>query len=163
MFKLNNLKPSPGSNHATKRKGRGIGSGLGKTAGKGHKGQRARSGRGKIGQAFEGGQVPLSRRSPKIGFSSPLKAISININTAMLGDFAGKELSLFDLVPTSKKANPRVRVSVFGKRAPQAFPKSLQAHKVAPAAKALLEKAGVKIEILAHQDGELKKKRTKKV
>jgi large subunit ribosomal protein L15 len=162
MFKLNNLKSAPGSNHAMKRKGRGIGSGLGKTAGKGHKGQRARSGRGKVGQAFEGGQVPLSRRSPKMGFNSPLKAIAININTANLGDYAGRELSLLDLVPSGKKANPRVRVTVFGSRTPAAFPKSLQAHKVAPAAKAILEKAGVKIEIKEHKDGELKKKRTKK-
>jgi large subunit ribosomal protein L15 len=162
MFKLNNIKPSPGSNHATKRKGRGIGSGLGKTAGKGHKGQRARSGRGKIGQAFEGGQVPLSRRSPKMGFSSPLKALAIAVNTSMLGDFAGRDLVLLDLVPTSKKANPRVRVTVFGSKAPKAYPKSLQAHKVAPAAKALLEKAGVKIEIKEHRDGDLKVKRTKK-
>lgn len=67
---LNTLKPAKGSKHAGKRVGRGIGSGLGKTCGRGHKGQTSRTGKGrKIG--FEGGQMPLQRRLPKIGFNSP--------------------------------------------------------------------------------------------
>jgi large subunit ribosomal protein L15 len=66
---LNTLKPAKGSRPASKRVGRGIGSGLGKTCGRGHKGQTSRTGKGrKIG--FEGGQMPLQRRLPKIGFSS---------------------------------------------------------------------------------------------
>ncbi len=161
MFKLNNLKPPAGSNHAPKRKGRGIGSGNGKTAGKGHKGQHARSGGGKIGQAFEGGQIPLSRRSPKIGFNSPLKLLAISVSVTELGAYSGKDLSLTDLIPTSKKTNPRIRVVVYGNRAPKAYPKSLKAHKISPASKALLEKAGVKVEIVPHMDGDLKKKRSK--
>ena len=68
-MKLHELKPAEGSKQAPKRKGRGIGSGLGKTAGKGHKGQKARSGGGK-GPAFEGGQTPLQRRMPKRGFTN---------------------------------------------------------------------------------------------
>lgn len=68
-MKLHELKPAEGSKHALKRKGRGPGSGLGKTAGKGHKGQKARSGGGK-GPAFEGGQTPIQRRLPKRGFSN---------------------------------------------------------------------------------------------
>ncbi len=69
---LNDLKPAPGSKHARRRVGRGIGSGLGKTAGRGHKGQKARSGGfHKIG--FEGGQMPLQRRLPKRGFISPTR------------------------------------------------------------------------------------------
>lgn len=68
-MKLHELKPAEGAKHAPKRKGRGIGSGLGKTAGKGHKGQKARSGGGK-GPYFEGGQTPLQRRMPKRGFTN---------------------------------------------------------------------------------------------
>ena len=63
-MKLHELKPAEGSKHALKRKGRGPGSGLGKTAGKGHKGQKARSGGGK-GPGFEGGQTPIQRRLPR--------------------------------------------------------------------------------------------------
>lgn len=68
-MRLNDLKPAAGSKHAAKRVGRGIGSGLGKTAGRGHKGQKSRSGGfHKVG--FEGGQMPLQRRLPKRGFKS---------------------------------------------------------------------------------------------
>ena len=70
-MEFNKLKPAPGSKHSKKRVGRGIGCGLGKTAGRGHKGQKARSGGfHKVG--FEGGQMPLQRRLPKRGFASPL-------------------------------------------------------------------------------------------
>ncbi len=68
-MKLNELKPSPGSKQAPKRVGRGIGSGLGKTCGRGHKGQKARAG-GFHKTGFEGGQMPLQRRLPKVGFRS---------------------------------------------------------------------------------------------
>ena len=68
-MKLHELSPAPGSTHETKRKGRGIGSGNGKTAGRGHKGQWARSGGG-VRPGFEGGQIPLSRRLPKRGFNN---------------------------------------------------------------------------------------------
>jgi large subunit ribosomal protein L15 len=71
-MRLNTLKPAPGSKHARKRVGRGIGSGLGKTGGRGHKGQGSRSGGG-APRGFEGGQMPLQRRLPKYGFKS-LKA-----------------------------------------------------------------------------------------
>jgi large subunit ribosomal protein L15 len=68
-MRLNSIKPSPGSRTAAKRVGRGIGSGLGKTSGRGHKGQKSRSGGfHKVG--FEGGQMPLQRRVPKFGFTS---------------------------------------------------------------------------------------------
>ncbi|HHO67393.1 MAG TPA: 50S ribosomal protein L15 [Gammaproteobacteria bacterium] len=68
-MRLNTIKPAPGSKHAAKRVGRGIGSGLGKTGGRGHKGQKSRSGGfHKVG--FEGGQMPLQRRLPKVGFTS---------------------------------------------------------------------------------------------
>ena len=67
---LNTLKPAKGSRKARVRVGRGIGSGLGKTAGRGHKGQYARTGKGKVKPGFEGGQMPLQRRLPKVGFRS---------------------------------------------------------------------------------------------
>ncbi len=69
---LNTLKPAKGSRKARVRVGRGIGSGLGKTAGRGHKGQYARTGKGKIKPGFEGGQMPMQRRLPKVGFRSKL-------------------------------------------------------------------------------------------
>lgn len=68
-MKLNTLSPAPGSKNAGKRLGRGIGSGLGKTGGRGHKGQKSRSG-GTVRPGFEGGQQPLQRRLPKFGFTS---------------------------------------------------------------------------------------------
>ncbi|PZQ09409.1 MAG: 50S ribosomal protein L15 [Rhodanobacter denitrificans] len=67
---LNTLKPAAGARKSRVRVGRGIGSGLGKTAGRGHKGQYARAGKGKVKPGFEGGQMPLQRRLPKIGFRS---------------------------------------------------------------------------------------------
>ena len=69
-MRLNTLKPAKGSRKVRVRVGRGIGSGLGKTAGRGHKGQYARSGKGKVKPGFEGGQMPLQRRLPKVGFRS---------------------------------------------------------------------------------------------
>ena len=82
-MKLSELKPSPGAKHAKKRLGRGVGSGLGKTSGKGHKGQKARSGGGK-GPYFEGGQTPLQRRMPKRGFTNIHKKEYAVLNVEML-------------------------------------------------------------------------------
>src|SRR5205814_3688795 len=80
---LNNLHPSPGSTHKKKRVGRGPGSGLGKTAGRGNKGQKSRSGySAKIG--FEGGQMPLQRRLPKRGFTNIFKKQWIEVSLAAL-------------------------------------------------------------------------------
>ena len=81
-MKLNELSPAPGSSFEPKRKGRGIGSGNGKTAGKGHKGQNARSGGG-VRPGFEGGQMPLHRRIPKRGFTNifATKYVSINVDS----------------------------------------------------------------------------------
>ena len=77
-MKLNELAPSPGSRHARKRVGRGIGSGKGKTAGRGHKGQKARS--GVATRAFEGGQMPIYRRLPKRGFKNPFRKVYVPVN-----------------------------------------------------------------------------------
>jgi large subunit ribosomal protein L15 len=72
-MRLNTIKSAPGARRERVRVGRGIGSGLGKTAGRGHKGQYARTGKGKVKPGFEGGQMPLQRRLPKVGFRSKLK------------------------------------------------------------------------------------------
>ena len=72
-MRLNTLKPADGARKDRVRVGRGIGSGLGKTAGRGHKGQYARTGKGKVKAGFEGGQMPLQRRLPKVGFRSKTK------------------------------------------------------------------------------------------
>jgi large subunit ribosomal protein L15 len=71
-MRLNTLKPAKGARKERTRVGRGIGSGLGKTAGRGHKGQYARTGKGKVKAGFEGGQMPLQRRLPKVGFRSKI-------------------------------------------------------------------------------------------
>ena len=77
-MKLNQLAPSPGSRQAPKRVGRGIGSGTGKTAGRGHKGQRARA--GSATRTFEGGQMPIYRRLPKRGFKNPFRKVYAPLN-----------------------------------------------------------------------------------
>ncbi|MBX6396062.1 MAG: 50S ribosomal protein L15 [Alicyclobacillaceae bacterium] len=87
-MKLHELKPAPGSRKAPKRVGRGIGSGLGKTAGRGTKGQKARSGGG-VRPGFEGGQTPLYRRLPKRGFTNaPFKRNWAEVNVGKLNRFA---------------------------------------------------------------------------
>jgi large subunit ribosomal protein L15 len=77
-MKLNELAPNPGSRQASKRVGRGIGSGKGKTAGRGHKGQRARA--GSATRTFEGGQMPIYRRLPKRGFKNPFRKVYVPLN-----------------------------------------------------------------------------------
>lgn len=85
-MRLNDLKPAPGSHPKKTRRGRGLGSGLGKTAGKGHKGQKARSG-GSIRPGFEGGQMPLQRRLPKRGFTNPFRVTYEVVNLGDLNRF----------------------------------------------------------------------------
>ena len=82
-MKIHELKPADGSTSKTKRLGRGIGSGLGKTSGKGHKGQNARSGGG-VRPGFEGGQMPLIRQLPKIGFTNNFRKVYTCINVSDL-------------------------------------------------------------------------------
>ncbi len=91
---LNNIKPAPGSTHKKKRVGRGPGSGLGKTAGRGHKGQKSRSGYSSR-PGFEGGQMPLQRRLPKRGFTNIFKKQWIEISLAKIEEFfsAGDEIT----------------------------------------------------------------------
>ncbi len=92
-MRLNTLSPAEGAKQAPKRAGRGIGSGLGKTGGRGHKGQNSRSGGG-VRRGFEGGQMPLYRRLPKFGFTSRKAMITAEVR---LSDFAAIEGDVIDL------------------------------------------------------------------
>lgn len=95
-MQLNTIKPAAGAKHAKRRVGRGIGSGLGKTAGRGHKGQKSRSGGfHKVG--FEGGQMPLQRRLPKRGFKSPIARYSAQVTLADLNRMQEDEIDMLTL------------------------------------------------------------------
>ena len=118
-MRLNTIKPAEGSNKARRRVGRGIGSGLGKTGGRGHKGQKSRSGGfHKVG--FEGGQMPLQRRLPKRGFISTTRDDTAEVR---LGDLAKLPVSEIDLlalrsaglVPTRAKAAKVIKSGALGK------------------------------------------------
>jgi large subunit ribosomal protein L15 len=96
MMELNGIKPADGSKHAKRRVGRGIGSGLGKTAGRGHKGQKSRAG-GYHKVGFEGGQMPLQRRLPKRGFKSQLLKFNAEITLTTLEVLGAAEVDLLSL------------------------------------------------------------------
>jgi large subunit ribosomal protein L15 len=95
-MELNTIKPAAGSKHARRRVGRGIGSGLGKTAGRGHKGQKSRSG-GYHKVGFEGGQMPLQRRLPKRGFKSHLLKFNAEVTLTALEKLGLPEVDLLTL------------------------------------------------------------------
>ncbi|MDI1350828.1 50S ribosomal protein L15 [Aquabacterium sp.] len=95
-MELNSIKPASGAKHAKRRVGRGIGSGLGKTAGRGHKGQKSRSG-GYHKVGFEGGQMPLQRRLPKRGFKSHLLKYNAEITLGELQALGASEVDVLSL------------------------------------------------------------------
>jgi large subunit ribosomal protein L15 len=107
-MRMNTLSPAEGARQERKRVGRGIGSGLGKTAGRGHKGSFARSGKGKIKAGFEGGQMPMQRRLPKIGFASLKKKDTAEVLLYQLdklpaGEIDFAALRAAKLVPSTAK------------------------------------------------------------
>ena len=107
-MKLNTLSPAEGARTERKRVGRGIGSGLGKTAGRGHKGSFARAGKGKIKAGFEGGQMPMKKRLPKVGFRSRMKNDTAEVMTYQLERLSAGEvdfaaLRAAKLVPATAK------------------------------------------------------------
>ncbi len=139
---LNNLRPAKGSTHKKKRVGRGPGSGLGKTAGRGHKGQKSRSGYSqKIG--FEGGQMPLQRRLPKRGFTNIFKTKWIEISLAKLEESfnAGDEITPEVLHGRSliKKAKHDLVILGSGEISKAL---NISAHRFTKSAKEKIEKAG---------------------
>lgn len=110
---LSNLRPAEGSKHHDFRRGRGHGSGNGKTAGKGHKGQKARSGAPRIG--FEGGQMPLYRRIPKRGFKNRNAKEIVALNVSVLERFEdGATVDVDTLIETGIVKNPRDGVKILG-------------------------------------------------
>jgi large subunit ribosomal protein L15 len=142
-MRLNELKPAPGSRPARKRVGRGIGSGLGKTCGRGHKGQKSRSGGfHKVG--FEGGQMPLQRRLPKVGFRSRRAAERDEIRLGELGALAGEEVTLDALRSAGliDRGVKRVKVIKSGE-VTRAF--TVRGLAVTAGAKAAIEAAGGKV------------------
>ena len=144
IMHLNTLQPAPGSKKNAKRVGRGIGSGTGKTCGRGHKGQKSRSGGfSKVG--FEGGQMPLQRRLPKVGFNSrstKLNAeVRLNELSAIAADVIGLDaLIKADIVPAFTKSAKVIASGEITKAV------QLKGIKVTPGARQAIEVAGGKIE-----------------
>ncbi|MCS5588018.1 MAG: 50S ribosomal protein L15 [Porticoccaceae bacterium] len=111
-MRLNTLSPAPGRIQEGKRCGRGIGSGIGKTSGRGHKGQKARSG-GTIRPGFEGGQMPLQKRLPKYGFTSRLAAVTAEIRLSELNLIEGDTVDIEALRKARLINNSITRAKVF--------------------------------------------------
>lgn len=143
-MRLNTLSPAAGSKPVAKRVGRGIGSGLGKTGGRGHKGQKSRSGGG-IRPGFEGGQMPLKQRLPKFGFTSRKSLVSAEVRTSEL---AKVKSDVVDLVAL-KEAGIITRNIKFAKvvlSGDVKAPVTLKGIKATKGALAAIEAAGGKIE-----------------
>jgi large subunit ribosomal protein L15 len=139
-MRLNTIKPAEGSKHARRRVGRGIGSGLGKTAGRGHKGQKSRSGGfHKVG--FEGGQMPLQRRLPKRGFVSTTRGDTAEVRLSDLAKLPVAEIDFLALkaagiVPTLAKSAKVIKAGALTKAV------KLTGIAVTKGAKAAIEAAG---------------------
>ena len=147
-MKLNSLKPNEGATFSRKRLGRGVGSGLGKTSGKGHKGQNARSGGG-VRPGFEGGQLPLFRRIPKRGFSNAkFKTSYAVINLSDLNKFEEGAVVTPELLKEMglvKKQLDGIKVLGKGKLEKKL---TVKAHKYSNVAKEQIEKLGGKAEVI---------------
>ncbi|MBA3987997.1 50S ribosomal protein L15 [Aliidiomarina maris] len=143
MF-LNSLTPAPGAKTSKKRLGRGIGSGLGKTGGRGHKGQKSRSG-GSVKPGFEGGQMPIQRRLPKFGFTSRKGMVTTEVTLAELAKVNGDVASVATLKDAGliKKNMQFVKVVKSGE-INRAI--TVQGVKVTKGAREAIEAAGGKIE-----------------
>ena len=146
-MRLNTIKPATGSTHSTKRVGRGTGCGLGKTAGRGHKGQKARAG-GYHKVGFEGGQMPLHRRLPKRGFRSPLAGDTAEVR---LGDIQKLSAEIIDLAALKQAGLAhagalRAKVILAGTIERKVAVKGLG---VSKGARAAIEKVGGSVELPA--------------
>ena len=146
-MKLYQLSPAEGSVRKPKRKGRGPGSGLGKTAGRGHKGQRSRSGGG-VRPGFEGGQMPLTRRLPKRGFTNIFAKVYTEVNVAQLEVFEPDTVVTPELLKEKgiiKKINDGVKILGKGDLNKKL---TVKAHKFSKAAQEKIEAAGGKAEVI---------------
>lgn len=143
-MRLNSLQPAAGSKKVAKRVGRGIGSGLGKTAGRGHKGQKSRTG-GTVRPGFEGGQMPLQKRLPKYGFTSRLARVTAQVR---LGELNKVDSEVIDL-DALKKADVinehilRAKVFLSGEISK---PVTIKGMRITKGARAAIEQAGGKVE-----------------
>ncbi len=144
VMRLNTLSPTPGARKDAKRVGRGIGSGTGKTAGRGHKGQKSRSG-GSVRPGFEGGQMPLQKRLPKYGFTSRISRTTAQVRLGELNAVDGDVIDLEALKAADlvKQNVTRARVFLSGELAKAVTVKGLA---VTKGAREAIEKAGGKIE-----------------
>ncbi|MFN7781498.1 MAG: 50S ribosomal protein L15 [Lysobacterales bacterium] len=144
-MRLNTLKPADGARKDRVRVGRGIGSGLGKTCGRGHKGQYARTGKGKVKPGFEGGQMPLQRRLPKVGFRSKLKDDVAEVFLYQLALVEGDvidfpALQAANLVPTRARTAKIVKKGELDRKV------SVRGLTATAGAKAAIEAAGGSVE-----------------
>lgn len=145
MSLLSSLRPKWGATGYRKRVGRGTGSGLGGTAGKGHKGQKARTG-GRVRWGFEGGQTPMMRRLPKFGFSNVRFETGYDIFNLGQLEKLGKEVTPETLKAAGLLSWGRVKILGNGKITK---PVTVRAHKFSASAKEAIEKAGGKAEVIA--------------
>ncbi|MBE2894525.1 50S ribosomal protein L15 [Spirabiliibacterium falconis] len=143
-MRLNTLSPAEGSKQSAKRVGRGIGSGLGKTSGRGHKGQKSRNNGGGVRRGFEGGQMPLYRRLPKFGFTSRKAQVTTEIRLDDLAKVEG-EVTLESLKAANIISNhiESVKVILAGEVKSAVVVRGLRATK---GAKAAIEAAGGSVE-----------------
>jgi len=143
-MRLNDIEPAEGSKRSAKRVGRGIGSGLGKTCGRGHKGQKSRSG-GYHKVGFEGGQMPLQRRLPKVGFSSRKSRITDEIRLLELGRIEGDVVDLTALQSAGLVSKRIKRAKIIASGAvDRAW--TVRGLAVTKGARAAIEAAGGKVE-----------------
>lgn len=146
-MKLEELKPAAGSTHRKKIIGRGIGSGTGKTSGKGHKGQKARSGGG-VRPGFEGGQMPLYRRLPKRGFNNIFAKKYVSVNIEVLDKFNdGDEVTAETLLEKNIISKSLDGVKLLG-RGEVTKKLTVKVAKLSASAKEKIEKAGGKVEVV---------------
>ena len=147
-MKLHELKPAFGSTTTSKRLGRGIGSGLGKTSGKGHKGAKARSGGGKR-PGFEGGQMPLVRRLPKRGFHNAFRTEYVTVNVDRLNIFEdGMTITPVELIEAGIIKNILDGVKILGNGELTVKNLTVVAAKFTATAKEKIEAAGGKAEVI---------------
>jgi len=141
---LSTLQPSAGSTQSRKRLGRGPGSGLGKTSGKGHKGHKARTG-GSTNPGFEGGQMPMYRRLPKRGFTNPFRVEAVPVNLASLAALPGGDVTPDSLAAAGIIAGAGQKAKILGSgEATRAY--TVRGLPVSASARAKIEAAGGSVE-----------------
>jgi len=139
-MKLNELKPNKGAKKARKRVGRGPGSGVGKTSGRGQDGQKSRSGYSEK-RGFEGGQMPLQRRVPKRGFKNPFRKEYVGINVSRFSGMEQDEIKIEDYARLGFVKNYRAGIKILGDGEVEKA-MTIHAHKFSKTAREKIEKAG---------------------